>query len=498
MHDLDIHIPCLQETYKALSEYYVTEEGYLMILSGRSDNNREHAGVGFLISPACRASIYGFCQASNRFVAIKIRASGGKVAIISAYALQSQRPYDERCNFFPELKQFWQSISVNGSKFIFGDFNSRIYTRFPGEESIIGDFFFKNHAIYLRPDLNRLLLIEMCSACGLQATNTFIDLPDDKLVTFRAPGTAPMDTVSPSKFAQLDLLLAPVSDINGVIHIETNRSMALASHHYLILVELQVEIDKRNQPCHMQDHFDVHALNDPRLASEFSASMTTCMAKLRDNNANHVSNIENMQSQFRDAYATACKHVLPVIKARPKQKWISSSTLKLIDQRNFARGECNWTLEKELHTLIRKSAACDKWQFLFNMAEGGSWDAVKLFRQLSTIKQGRLRSLSGKFVSSEEGAETLAEYLEKVQWAVRPDAILPDRPSIWAPLPVNELPITTAEVQKAISKLKCKKACGIDDIPPECFKALACSTDGLNLITELCQLCWQSRNVPKD
>ena len=51
MRSLNIHILCIQETHKPLSGYYITDEGYLVILSGCADEGREYAGVGFIISP---------------------------------------------------------------------------------------------------------------------------------------------------------------------------------------------------------------------------------------------------------------------------------------------------------------------------------------------------------------------------------------------------------------------------------------------------------------
>ena len=43
MHQRGIHILCLQETHKTKSDYYTTEEGYLVILSGTSNGDSESA-----------------------------------------------------------------------------------------------------------------------------------------------------------------------------------------------------------------------------------------------------------------------------------------------------------------------------------------------------------------------------------------------------------------------------------------------------------------------
>ena len=51
MKELDIGIICIQETRKKLSDYFITEDHFLVILSGRADDQREYAGVGFIVAP---------------------------------------------------------------------------------------------------------------------------------------------------------------------------------------------------------------------------------------------------------------------------------------------------------------------------------------------------------------------------------------------------------------------------------------------------------------
>ena len=159
MHDHGIHLLCLQEVRKCMSEYYITDAGFLFISSGGT-GNIEYAGVGFLVHPCLRNHVYNFCQYSNRIAGIKIRTPGGKLAVISAYAPHAGRPFDERFNFFQDVTTYWQSISVNGQKMCFGDFNSRLYCKYAGEEDIIGSHYVKNQEKHMVASMNRFLLIE--------------------------------------------------------------------------------------------------------------------------------------------------------------------------------------------------------------------------------------------------------------------------------------------------------------------------------------------------
>ena len=99
MYRSSIGILCMQETHITQSPYYTTDEGFLVVLSGSGGTGREHAGVGFIIAPWIRHAVCGFLQFSNSLACIKIRVTGGQLAIISAYAPHSGYPFDARQAF---------------------------------------------------------------------------------------------------------------------------------------------------------------------------------------------------------------------------------------------------------------------------------------------------------------------------------------------------------------------------------------------------------------
>ena len=59
MHDLGIHILCLQERNWAGADSFVIDGHYFVILSRGIIGVRDHAGVGFLISPEMRCYLIG-------------------------------------------------------------------------------------------------------------------------------------------------------------------------------------------------------------------------------------------------------------------------------------------------------------------------------------------------------------------------------------------------------------------------------------------------------
>ena len=198
-----ISILCIQETRIIQSPYYTTDNGFLVILSGSSEVARDYAGVGFIVAPWAKHSVSGFLQFSSRLMCMKFRVPGGKLGIISAYAPHGGYPFDARQQFFEDLGSMFERTSVNKSKMIFGDLNSRICSRLPDEDSCFGAHVFQNPSANLCLGSNRELLLECCTTYDLAVANTFFEHPDEEKITFRTPGTPPMLDVTPDRFAQL-------------------------------------------------------------------------------------------------------------------------------------------------------------------------------------------------------------------------------------------------------------------------------------------------------
>ena len=243
-----ISIICIQETHQAKSDYYVTEEGFLLILSGTALDEREYAGVGFVVAPYMRQHIIGFNQATSRMASLKLRTSGGKTAVFTAYAPQSGRQFSERLSFYQELAQFVSQSSCHGPKLVLGDFNARLCQREPGEEAIIGEYVFGNAPAPPNQNANRHLLLEFCAACDLYIGNTLFDEPADRQVTCRKICTKPKDAISCNKFGQTDFVIVSKTVCHHLLGVHSDRDAALASHHYLLHAHLWLETPKRARP----------------------------------------------------------------------------------------------------------------------------------------------------------------------------------------------------------------------------------------------------------
>ena len=83
MRDNNIHIMCIQEARKKLSDT-LTAHGYTIYLSGSSTSSREWAGVGFILSPRASKYVIGFTPFSNRIASLRLRVAGGCCAVLSS------------------------------------------------------------------------------------------------------------------------------------------------------------------------------------------------------------------------------------------------------------------------------------------------------------------------------------------------------------------------------------------------------------------------------
>ena len=493
MHKYNIDLICLQESHRPKSDYYVTDNGYLVILSGAAGSCKEYAGVGFVVAPWIRRSVIGFCQYSNRLASLKLRVPGGKAVFFSAYAPHSGKSFDERQSFFQSTAEIFSKTSSHGPKYLLGDWNARLYQRLPGEEHVVGPHVFSNPYVQVPDGSNRNLLVEFCTGAGLEISNTFHEVDPENQVTCYAVGHTAMGDISWQSHSQIDMMLCPRSWSQTVQAIWSDRTIPLASHHFPVFfklgtVVLPVGPTKRpNHPCH-------DALGDPLIANRYATFFDQCM---EDSVFNDTDDLSSKYAALLDSFEAAAKATLPRVSARAKKPWISTTTLALIDARIKARSVGDKAEESNLNANIKQCVKRDRSSWLHGLLATGDWSQIRKMRKGFVPQQGRLKDSEGCIVSSERRAETLADHLEKVQWAVRHVTSAVDRGPIHAELPANVDEITADEVIAAVKKLKRNRAHGTDLIPPEYWKTiLVDGSTASKWAIQFCQQCWRQKGVP--
>ena len=170
------------------------------------------------------------------------------------------------------------------------------------------------------------------------------------------------------------------------------------------------------KPSQKRISFDRSALQDQATRQCFTQSFEEELARRRYGYFDQTPHALN--ASINDAFHVAAHATLPVTRSRAQRPWIRFQTLGLIAERSRARSGADFQLEKQLNAAITKSAKRDKDAWLNDLAGSGDWAQVRKLRRGFKPQQGRLKDAGGRFVSSEERAQTIAEYLETVQWAV--------------------------------------------------------------------------------
>ena len=378
--------------------------------------------------------------------------------------------------------------------FLCGDLNARLHRRRPGEETALGEHIFGNPHAQRNPVSNRSFLLELCFSRKLYIGNTMFDEPVERRITCYNVGSSPADPPIERHFGQIDFILVSAEWKDSVQRVWSDRTAALASHHFLVQAELQVEIQKAT-PSAPPTRRDISALREPALANSFNELFTEHMVSHcsgEDVSAHQLN--EKMISAFRDA-ADRC---LPEAALRPKRPWISEQTLAIIRERNDARSRGLLAQERALTQRVKASVKADRTRWLEDSLATGDWTQIRQLRKSVVPRQGRLQNLGGELVDSDTRADTLAEYFSRVQWAVRPTTVAGFSDSLGAALPVSCQDITEDEVVRAAAKLKAGRATGKDDVPAEFWKAVCIrETEACRWAVALCNKCWRDREVPE-
>jgi hypothetical protein len=261
-----------------------------------------------------------------------------------------------------------------------------------------------------------------------------------------------------------------------------------------------------------QDHarktprYDLDSLKEKETASIFAhrfveiSKTSACKVFPADGSAPGDNDCQKLMTVVTESLHAAAAETVPVITLLPQRPWIQATTLNLIGRRNDARKTGDRSVEVALNKEIRKSARADRGNWLNNIVETGAWAEVKKLKKSRNLKVGnrKLHDSIGKLVESNQRADTFANHLETVQWAVRPMSDMVQRPPLGPVIPSCEGQITPEELRIAIKQLKLHRAAV--QVPAEFLRALldAGEIHEDSWLLKLMRECWQSKTTPTE
>ena len=284
----------------------------------------------------------------------------------------------------------------------------------------------------------------------------------------------------------------PVDWIGSVSACFSDCTAASRSQHFCLLLDLAVVIPRRPK-VQIHRRVDLAARNGAPTRERFCHTFfDRLLARWDDASA------ECLDAHVNAAMLAAAQD-LPTRAVERHRPWISSRTLEMIELRNRSRTDHSPQLEHILKRQVRQAAKVDRGIWLSNMLDKGEWCQVRKLRKSRAHQQGRLRDLSGVLIDNDTRSETMAVYLEKVQWAVHfADAVPESRQLFSAPLDIQDTACSPAEIRLVITHLQRGKASGDDNMAAEFWQALLSNEGALDALTALCNACLAQKTVPQD
>ena len=373
--------------------------------------------------------------------------------------------------------------------------NSRLHNKIGGEDEVLGPYCSGNPSYnpQQRPDANRELLLELCFATGLCVANTFLQHEPEHQVTYHELWANPVSNITYKDFVQLDLVLTAPEDLWKVRQVRSDRWQALASYHFLVEVVVSISTD-RQETKHKTPRPDLRALEEPQVRLQLSKRFE----QLACQEACDMTDTEVLAQSICKCLHEAAATVLPVVELSPNRPWIRPPTLTLIKRRNDARNSGNREEEVRMNKHIRGAARKDRASWLNDLLVQGSWADIAKWKKLSrtNVTGRKLHDANGCVVESVMRAETFAEHLEKVQWAVRPLTAVESTSPLGQPLQSRISEITEGELRIAVKQLRSKRAA--IQVPAEYLKAvLGGDLSTSAWLLSLMRLCWDTKSTPK-
>ena len=313
--------------------------------------------------------------------------------------------------FFQAAAEWMNSVSRHGPLLALDDFNAGLHKMHAGESHLIGPHIFGNKNAYFNADSNRSLLLDMCESPGLFVANAGFYLA--KQVPVHNVGSSPAATLNSTNFGQIDFLLVGREWWQKKLSVASCMDMSLASHHFPIIAEIDVELPKAIATTARDPRYHMFGLQFACTSSLFATSFHECMLQCHCENGSADELCTAMATSFQQS-AVRCLHQT---KRQARKPWISSRTLHLLEERDKARTSRNLHLEKMLHGQVKHSVKMDRSQWLDDLLKTGDWNEIRRLRKGHRPQSGRLKNADGNVVESDQRAETLANYFESVQWA---------------------------------------------------------------------------------
>ena len=460
---------------------------YTMYYVGNNDP-QHYNGVAIILDQTSRKSVKKFVPISDRIALIQIKAHPKHINIIQAYAPTAEKPEQEINLFYKDLKNLIKITKKNEVNIVMGDFNAKI-----GKgrvEDIVGEY-----GLGERNERGDTL-VQFCNEENLMVANTWFQLPDRRLYTWKGPGDNENNIIR----NQIDYILIDKRYRNGIKGVRTYPGSDIGSDHNPVVGKIEIRLKKIQREKRARPNFE--KLREPETKEKITRILNRKLKETAQLIANE--SIEESWQSFKNVINEVQENELGTQKQQAKQRWMTEEILLLMEERREYKNKDSSRykeINKKITRLIKEAKEnwmeerCEELEELQNKHD--LFNMHKKIREVTGNKnkihqQGILVTNSNKQTIDPEEIETIwTRYIEELfdDDRTEPDPIRVDQED-------QPMAILLSEVKHAIKLLKTSKAPGEDNIYTEMLKLL--DDENLRVLTAFLNKIYSSGTLPRN
>ena len=265
-----IDIAALSET-KLPGEGQLTEvhAGYTFFWSGKAEQERCEAGVGFAIRTSLLPKLDTLPHGINeRIMTVRLALSLSQYAtIISVYAPTMTHTDESKEKFYSDLTSLLQKVPRHDKIILMGDFNARVGCVTDAWRGVLGA-----HGIG-KMNSNGLLLLSLCQEFKLTVTNTIFQAKNIYKGTWKHPRA--------QTWHMIDYILVRQQDLHDVHITRAMRGADCWTDHRMVRSVMNLKLQKtvRPQGNHSSRRLDVQKLLIPKIQEAFQSTLAQAVTE---------------------------------------------------------------------------------------------------------------------------------------------------------------------------------------------------------------------------
>ena len=380
------------------------------------------------------------------------------MTVIQIYSPTNEASDEDKDTFYELLQKEIDATPRHDLLIILGDANAKVGSDNTGWEGTMG-----NEELGTMNN-NGLRFASLCAENSLVICGTCFKHKDIYKYTWTSPNGYDRN--------QIDHVAIRRRFRRSLLDVRAQRGADTASDHHLVRCKIRLKLARNRKKQVSRIIYDTAKLKDPLHKRSFSIALKNRFEALDNDNQS----MDETWTEYKDIYRITAAETLGQ-RARSRKDWLSPSTWNCIEERRkLKQSILNCHSEQERENRQKKRARADKRRTFERVAEEAERAAhqnnlKELYTKTKKKPSIGIRTKEGKVITTEE--EVLERWKEILNVSCE-ESDLPEECQLGDcvdPIEMDRGPFTVQELRKVISRLKNRKAPGVDNISAEMLKA---------------------------